>query len=71
MDLQKLIRQLEQGICPAELSYRADAQEEIDWEKVAFHSTSLIQNSLMKLKKMPVYDKKSPKSKWLANLDKN
>lgn len=62
MDLQKLIRQLEQGICPAELNYRTDAREEIDWEKVSYntryHSFDFYDEKFPKeLRKMPAYDK--------------
>ena len=62
MDLQKLIRQLEQGICPTELSYRADAQEEIDIEKVAYntkyHSFDFFDSKFPnEVKKLPGYDK--------------
>ena len=62
MDLQKLIRQLEQGICPTELSYRADVQEEIDLEKVAYntkyHSFDFYDNKFPEeIRQMPAYDK--------------
>lgn len=62
MDLQKLIRQLEQGICPAELNFRADAQEEINWEKVAYntryHSYDFYDNKFPKeIQQIPAYDK--------------
>ena len=62
MDLQKLIRQLEQGICPTELSYRADAQEEIDWEKVAYntkyHSFDFYDSKFPEeIRQIPAYDK--------------
>ena len=60
--LEQLIRQLENGICPAELQYRADAQEEIDWNRVAYNTrynsfdffNSKFPNEI---KKMPAYDK--------------
>ena len=60
--LEQLIRQLENGICPAELQYRADAQEEINWEKIAYNTKynsfdffdSKFPNEI---KKMPAYDK--------------
>ena len=62
MDLQKLIRQLEMGVCPTELNYRADAGEEIDWEKVAYnaryHSFEFYDGKFPnEIKKMPAYDK--------------
>ena len=62
MDLQKLISQLEIGVCPAELNYRADAAEEIDWEKVAYntryHSFDFYDEKFPnEIKKMPAYDK--------------
>ena len=58
----KLIRQFEMGIIPAELNYRPDAQEEIDWSKIAYNTRY---NSFEyydakfpdEIKKMPAYDK--------------
>ena len=38
MDFQKLIQDLEKGICPAELNFNANATEEIDWNKVAYNT---------------------------------
>ena len=62
MDLQKLIRQLEQGICPAEFNYRADSQQDFDIEKVAYntryHSFGFYDSKFPnEIKKMPAYDK--------------
>ena len=62
MDIQKLIRQLEMGICPAEFNYRADAQEEIDWEKISYntkyHSFDYFDAKFPnEIKQIPAYDK--------------
>ena len=62
MDLQKLVRQFEMGVCPAELNFRADSQEQIDWEKVAYntkyHSFDFYDGKFPnEIKKMPAYDK--------------
>ena len=62
MDLQTLIQQLEQGICPAELNFRADAQEEIDLEKIAYntryHSFDFYDSKFPKeIRQIPAYDK--------------
>jgi hypothetical protein len=38
MNVQNLIRNLENGICPPELSYKGDYNSEaIDWEKVLYN----------------------------------
>ena len=62
MDLQKMIGQLEMGICPIELNYRGDAVEELDFEKVAYntryHSFDYYDAKFPnEIKKMPAYDK--------------
>ena len=38
MDFKQLIKQLEQGICPAELCFNATATEELDWHQVAYNT---------------------------------
>ena len=61
MSLQNLIRQLESDICPIELNYRADTQEEFDIEKVAYniryHSFDFYDGKFPnEIKKMPAND---------------
>lgn len=60
--LDRLIEQLSNGICPAELNFRADAQEEIDINKIAYntryHSFDYFDSKFPNdIKKMPGYDK--------------
>jgi hypothetical protein len=62
MSLENLIRQLEQGICPAELSYTGEREDVIDWDKVRyntfFKSHEFFENKLPEvLKSLPAYDK--------------
>ncbi|MGA1047938.1 MAG: hypothetical protein ACO3UU_07995 [Minisyncoccia bacterium] len=62
MSLENLIRQLENGICPAELCYRADAQEEFDIEKIAYNTRYnsfefFDQKFPNEIKRMPGYEK--------------
>ena len=38
MDFQKLIQDLKQGICPAELNFNSHSTEEINWDKVAYNT---------------------------------
>ena len=62
MSLERLIRQLGNGICSAELNFRADAQQEFDIEKVAYntkyHSFDFFDSKFPnEVKKLPGYDK--------------
>lgn len=37
-DIKKLIKSLEQGICPDELNFGLRQNDEIDWEKVRYNT---------------------------------
>jgi hypothetical protein len=62
MDFQKLIQDLEQGICPAELCFNATATEEINWDKVAYNTrynnAKFFENKFpSELTQLPAFDK--------------
>jgi hypothetical protein len=38
MDIENLIKSLENGICPASLNFSKKADVEIDWNKVAYNT---------------------------------
>lgn len=62
MDLNRLIKSLEQGICPPELSYNGEMEDVIDWDKVRyntfFKSNEYFENKLPQvLQSLPGYNK--------------
>jgi len=62
MSLENLIKQLEQGICPAELSYTGEKEDVIDWDKVRyntfFKSNEYFENKFpQEVHSLPAFDK--------------
>ena len=62
MSLENLIKQLEQGICPAQLNYRTDREDDFDWDKVRYNSfyksNDFFENKLPEvLQSLPAFDK--------------
>lgn len=62
MSLENLIKQLEQGICPNELNFRSDREDDFDWDKVRyntfFKSNEFFKNKFPEaLQSLPAFDK--------------
>ena len=62
MSLENLIKQLEQGICPNELNYRSDREDDFDWNKVRYNtfykSNEYFESKLPEaLQSLPAFDK--------------
>ena len=62
MDLKNIIKQLELGICPAELNFTNSGGDAIDWEKVSYNtfyrSPEFYENKFPEVvHKLPAFDK--------------
>jgi hypothetical protein len=62
MDIHNLIKSLENGVCPAELLYKPNAEiTEFDWDRVLYnlryHDPSFYDNKFpSEIKQIPAYD---------------
>ena len=62
MNIDNLIKSLENGICPAELNFNINHTEVIDWDKVAYntfyHTSHFYENKFPKgYDSIPAFDK--------------